>query len=67
MKWEQRRSGELRFHGKAAMRDMMALLKGDDDYTWTIPTGFCAPFYIDVFPRNIEAQVALLELVDELE
>jgi len=41
------------------------VLHGDDDYTTSIPTGWPAPFWIDVYPRNIEAQNELLRLVEE--
>jgi hypothetical protein len=66
-KWEQRPTGQLRFFGKEAMRTLMGLLKDDDDYTWSIPAGWPAPFWIDVYPRNKDAEKELLELVGESE
>lgn len=46
------------------MRTLMELLRDDPDYTWSIPSGWPAPFWIDVYPRNIEAQNTLIEIVD---
>ena len=46
------------------MRTLMDLLRDDDDYTWSIPTGWPAPFWIDVYPKDKDAEKLLLELVE---
>lgn len=65
MRWIFVGCGAMRFHGADAMREMMSLLKGDDDYTWSVPTGWPAPFFIDVYPRTLEARDLLIQLVKE--
>jgi len=45
------------------MRNIRELIDGDDDYTWSFPPW---PYYhIDVYPRTIEAQNQLLEIIGE--
>ena len=57
--------GGLRFYGVEAMRELSDLLRGDDNYKWSFPSGWPAPTYIDVYPRDLEAQNELLELLNE--
>jgi len=57
--------GGLRFYGVEAMRGLPALLEGDDSYRWRFPHGWPGSTYIDVYPRDLEAQRELLELLDE--
>lgn len=57
--------GALRFEGREAMATVLGLVAQDDDYTWSIPTGWPAPFWIDVYPVSVEARNLLLELVGE--
>jgi len=65
MRWERLACGAIRFHGKDAMRELMDLLRDDPNYTWSIPSGWPAPFWIDVYPKNIEANCQLIRLVEE--
>jgi len=65
MRYELVGRGALRFRGKAAMRDLMELLRGDDSYTWSIPTGWPAPSWIDVYPNDKAAEALLLQIVAE--
>lgn len=66
MRWKRQPSGQLRFFGTDAMREIRSLIDGDDDYTWS-----CSPWphreWIDVFPRNVEAQNTLLVIVGDSE
>jgi hypothetical protein len=54
-------SGQLRFYGIDAMRVVRELVDGDPEYTWSY-----APWpyeWIDVFPKSVEAQNELVDLV----
>lgn len=55
--------GGLRFYGVEAMRELPTLLEGDDNYRWRLP--YATATCIDVYPRDLEAQKELLELLDE--
>jgi hypothetical protein len=62
VQWEVVGAGALRFRGKENVRKIMDLLDGDKNYTWSVPR-MSTPLWIDVYPRNPEAQNLLLELV----
>lgn len=66
MEWKVVGGGALRFHGKKAMTDILDLIHDDDDYTWFKPAqGLCSCDWIDVYPKTLEAQNLLLEVVGE--
>lgn len=62
MQWKSVYSGGLRFFGIDAMRQVRELVSGDDQYTWSYPAWPCE--WIDVYPRTVDAQNLLLEIVE---
>jgi hypothetical protein len=63
IRWIHISSGQLRFYGPDAMREIAGLVKDDDNYTWTYPPW--PHHWIDVFPGSVEAQTELLDVVGE--
>lgn len=58
--WEVLRGGALRFRGKAAIEDVLSLIEGDPDYTWTTPS---EPLWVDVYPWTVQGRELLLDLI----
>jgi hypothetical protein len=62
-KWTIVGGGAVRFHGKKAMALLVGLLHNDPSYTLSIPTGWPAPFWIDVYPTTVQDREFLIELI----